>query len=64
MNQASFSSNWKAGGVNSFGFNGLMNYKANYKKDKNTSGTTSSTSFTGWLIMKGKVIVKPLIGFI
>lgn len=34
INQASFSSNWKAGGVNSFGFNGLFNYKANYKKNK------------------------------
>jgi hypothetical protein len=34
INQASFSSNWKAGGVNSFGINGLLNYKANYKKNK------------------------------
>ncbi|HRI78986.1 MAG TPA: DUF3078 domain-containing protein [Cyclobacteriaceae bacterium] len=34
INQAAFSSNWKAGGVNSFGFTGLLNYKANYKKDK------------------------------
>jgi Protein of unknown function (DUF3078) len=32
INQASFSENWKAGGVNSFGFNALLNYKANYKK--------------------------------
>jgi hypothetical protein len=30
FNQASFSSNWKAGGVNSIGFSGLFNYKANY----------------------------------
>ncbi len=36
VNQAAFSSNWKGGGVNSFGFNGRMNYKAEYKKDKNT----------------------------
>ncbi|MEQ8302333.1 MAG: DUF3078 domain-containing protein [Cyclobacteriaceae bacterium] len=36
LNQASFSSNWKGGGVNSFGFNGLLNYKLNYKKDKNS----------------------------
>lgn len=36
INQASFSSNWKAGGVNSIGFNGFLNYKANYKKDKNS----------------------------
>jgi len=35
INQASFTSNWKAGGVNSFGFNAFLNYKANYKKDKN-----------------------------
>lgn len=33
LNQASFSSNWKAGGVNSLGFNAYINYKANYKKD-------------------------------
>jgi hypothetical protein len=31
FNQASFSSNWKAGGVNSLGFNALYNYKVNYK---------------------------------
>ena len=35
LNQSSFSSNWKAGGVNSFGFNAYLNYKANYKNDKN-----------------------------
>jgi hypothetical protein len=34
LNQASFSSNWKAGGVNSLGFNTLFNYKANYKRDR------------------------------
>lgn len=34
LNQANFSSNWKAGGVNSFGFNTFLNFKANYKKDK------------------------------
>lgn len=34
LNQASFTSNWKAGGVNSIGLNTLFNYKANYKKDK------------------------------
>jgi hypothetical protein len=34
LNQASFTSNWKAGGVNSFGFNALMNFKANYKNGK------------------------------
>ena len=36
LNQASFSSNWKAGGVNSVGYNALMNFKANYKKDANS----------------------------
>jgi hypothetical protein len=36
LNQASFSSNWKGGGTNSIGFNGLLNFKANYKKDKNS----------------------------
>ncbi len=34
INQASFSSNWKAGGVNSLGINALLNFKANYKKNK------------------------------
>ena len=34
LNQASFTSNWKAGGVNSLGFNTILNFKANYKKDK------------------------------
>jgi hypothetical protein len=36
LNQASFSSNWKAGGVNSIGFNAFLNYKANFKKGKNS----------------------------
>lgn len=36
LNQASFSSNWKAGGINALGFNSLFNYKANYKKDRNS----------------------------
>lgn len=36
INQASFSSNWKAGGVNSLGFNTLLDYQANYRKDKNS----------------------------
>ncbi|MEQ8364068.1 MAG: DUF3078 domain-containing protein [Cyclobacteriaceae bacterium] len=34
LNQSSFSANWKAGGVNSFGFNAFLNTKANYKKEK------------------------------
>jgi hypothetical protein len=34
LNQASFSSNWKAGGINALGFNTLFNYKANYKEGK------------------------------
>ena len=36
LNQASFTSNWKAGGVNSFGFNAFLNYKANYKGEHNS----------------------------
>lgn len=36
LNQANFSSNWKAGGVNSFGFNAFLNLKANYKNGKNS----------------------------
>lgn len=36
LNQASFSSNWKAGGINSIGFNAYLNYKANYKNGINS----------------------------
>lgn len=36
LNQAAFSSNWKAGGINAFGFNSLFTYKANYKEDRNS----------------------------
>lgn len=36
LNQASFSSNWVGGGVNSIGFNSVLVYKANYKKGKNS----------------------------
>ena len=36
VNQAAFSSNWKAGGVNSIGLNSLLNYTANYKKNKSS----------------------------
>ena len=34
LNQSSFSSNWKAGGVNSFGFNAYFNYKPNFKRER------------------------------
>jgi len=34
FNQAAFSENWSAGGVNSIGLNALVNYKANYLKGK------------------------------
>ncbi len=36
INQAAFSSNWKGGGINSIGMNMLVNFKANYKKDKSS----------------------------
>ena len=36
FNQASFSQNWTAGGVNSLGLNALLNYKANYLKGKHS----------------------------
>lgn len=36
LNQASFTSNWVGGGVNSIGFNSALLYRANYKKDKNS----------------------------
>jgi hypothetical protein len=34
LNQAAFSSNWKAGGINSIGLNSMFNYKASYLKNK------------------------------
>ncbi len=34
FNQAAFSHNWTAGGVNSIGLNALINYKTNYLKGK------------------------------
>ncbi len=34
VNQAAFSSNWKASGVNSIGLNSLFNYQANYTNDR------------------------------
>jgi hypothetical protein len=34
FNQAAFSSNWKAGGINSIGFNSLYNYRLNYKEGR------------------------------
>lgn len=36
VNQAAFSSNWKAGGVNSIGINGLFNYTTNYSKGRDS----------------------------
>ncbi|RAW01068.1 DUF3078 domain-containing protein [Pseudochryseolinea flava] len=36
VNQASFSSNWSAGGINSLGFASLVNYKLNYKKNRDS----------------------------
>lgn len=36
FNQASFSDNWTGGGVNSIGFSSLINFKANYLKDKDS----------------------------
>ena len=36
VNQAAFSSNWKGGGVNSLGLNGLLNYTANYSKNRDS----------------------------
>lgn len=36
FNQASFSSNWKAGGINSIGFNSQLNYKFAYVKNNSS----------------------------
>ena len=48
VNQASFSDNWKGGGVNSLAIGGLVNYKAEYSKE--------SYSYTSEVILQyGKV---------
>jgi hypothetical protein len=48
VNQASFSDNWKGGGVNSLAIGGLINYKAEYSKE--------SFSYVSELILQyGKV---------
>ena len=36
VNQAAFSSNWKGGGVNSIGVNGIFNYTAHYSKNRDS----------------------------
>ncbi|GHM98618.1 hypothetical protein WSM22_01080 [Cytophagales bacterium WSM2-2] len=36
LNQSSFTSNWKGGGTNSIGFTVFLNYRANYKGEKNS----------------------------
>ncbi len=36
LNQSSFTSNWKAGGINSLGFVTFLNYKANYTGEHNS----------------------------
>lgn len=53
LNQASFSSNWKGGGVNSIGLNALVNYKANYRKNK-TSWDNELDFLYGFVNNKGQ----------
>ncbi len=36
LNEASFSTNWKGGGNNSIGFTSFLNFKANYKGERNS----------------------------
>jgi hypothetical protein len=45
FNQAAFSSNWKAGGINSIGFNSLYNYKLNYKEGRRSWDTEVDLAF-------------------
>lgn len=59
FNQASFSSNWKAGGVNSIGFNGLFNYKANYKRERASWDNEIDLAF-GFVNNKGQGYRKTL----
>ena len=59
INQSSFSSNWKAGGINSFGFNSLFNYKANYKKNHTSWDNEIDLAF-GFVNNKGQGYRKAL----
>ncbi len=59
INQASFSSNWKAGGVNSLGFNTLLIFQANYKKDR-TSWDNSIDLLYGMVNNQGQGYRKTL----
>ncbi len=59
INQASFSSNWKAGGVNSLGFNTLLNFQANYKKNR-TSWDNSIDLLYGMVNNQGQGYRKTL----
>lgn len=45
FNQSAFSSNWKAGGVNSVGFNSIFNYSANYKTEHRSWDNTVDLAF-------------------
>lgn len=36
LNQAAFSSNWSAGGINSIGLNTLLNFRADYRRDRHS----------------------------
>lgn len=59
FNQASFSSNWKGGGVNSVGFNGLFNFKANYAKDRTKWDNEFDTQY-GFVNNEGQGMRKTL----
>src|SRR5690349_21514649 len=59
VNQSSFSSNWKGGGINSFGFNTLYNYKANYKKNRTSWDNEIDLAF-GFVNNKGQGYRKTL----
>lgn len=62
INQASFNSNWKGGGVNSFGFNSLFNYKANYKEGRRAWDNEIDMAF-GFVNNKGQGYRKTLDRF-
>ncbi len=53
VNQASFSSNWIGGGVNSIGLNSVFNYKANYTKGRNSWDNEIGLNF-GFVNNKGQ----------
>ena len=54
LNQASFSDNWKGGGVNSFAFGGFLNYNVKYKNENLTTTRARHVHAHPWLYLDNR----------